>query len=101
MENSNQLMKFRIENNKLIMEISIDDLVKLVNEDPENFDGDKAILKIKEDKKDELAKYIIEHLVDDNRDNENLTNWAIPFQSVFDNLYIDIHKDFCEYLEED
>ena len=97
---NDSIMKFKIEDDKLKMEISIEDLIFLVKEDPENYDGEDTILTVKEDKKQEFVNYIINHLEDINMDNENLLNWSVPFQGAFDELYVDRYQDFCEYKED-
>ena len=95
-----QLMKFKIEDNKLKMEIGIDDLIWLFKTSEANFDGrDSQIAKIKADKKEEFIKFIIDYLKDMNRDNENITNWAKHFEDCFYEI-IEGYEDFCMYKED-
>lgn len=95
-----QLMKFRIEDNKLKMEIKINDLIWLFKTSEANFDGDEGqIAKVKKDKKEEFVQYIINYLKDMNRDNENITNWAGPFEDCFYEI-IEGYEDFCKYKED-
>lgn len=93
-----QLMKFKIEDNKLKMEIRINDLIWLFKTSNANFDGESQIAKVKKDKKEDFTKYTIEYLKDMNIDNENITNWAKPFEDCFYSI-VEGYEDFCKYKE--
>lgn len=95
-----QLMKFKIEDNKLKMEIKINDLIWLFKTSEANFDGgDSQIAKVKTEKKEEFVKFVIEYLKDMNIDNENITNWAKPFEDCFYEI-VEGYEDFCKYRED-
>lgn len=96
-----QLMKFKIEDNKLKMEIKINDLLWLFKTSEVNdFYGDgQTIAKVKNDKKEEFVKFIIDYLKDMNVDNENITNWAEPFENCFREI-VEGYEDFCKYKEQ-
>lgn len=93
-----QLMKFKIEDNKLKMEIKISDLIWLFKTSEVNFDGEGQIAKVKKDKKQEFIEYIIDYLKDENIDNGNLRNWAEPFENCFYDI-VEGYEDFCKYSE--
>lgn len=97
--NKEQLMKFKIEDNKLKMEIKINDLLWLFKTSEVNFDGEGQIAKVKNDKKEEFIKFIINYLKDENVDNENITNWAEPFENCFREI-VEGYEDFCKYKEQ-
>lgn len=90
-----QLMKFKIEDNKLKMEIKINDLLWLFKTSEVNFDGEGQIAKVKNDKKEEFIKFIINYLEDVNANNENITNWAEPFENCFCEI-VEGYEDFCK-----
>lgn len=95
-----QLMKFKIEDNKLKMEIKINDLIWLFKTSEANFDGkDSQIAKVKTNKKEEFIKFIIEYLKDIDINNENITNWAKPFEDCFYKI-VEGYEDFCKYKED-
>lgn len=93
-------MKFKVEDNKLKMEIKINDLIWLFKTSEANFDGeDSQIAKVKKDKKEDFIKYIIDYLQDINTKNENITNWAEPFENCFYEI-AEGYEDFCKYKED-
>lgn len=95
-----QLMKFKVEDNKLKMEIKINDLLWLFKSSEVNFDGrDGQIAKVKKDKKEEFVKFLIEYLQDYNKNNENITNWAGMFEDAFYEV-VEGYYDFCKYMED-
>lgn len=94
-----QLMKFKIEDNKLKMEIKINDLLFLFKTSEANFDGDSGqIAKVKKDNKEQFINYIIEYLQEPSYDNENLVNWAEPFEKAFYEI-VEGYEDFCKYKD--
>lgn len=100
MKVNEQLMKFKIEDNKLKMEIKISDLIWLFKTSEANFDGGEGqIAKVKKDKKEEFIEYIIDYLKDENIDNGNLRNWAVPFENCFYDI-VEGYEDFCKYSEQ-
>lgn len=100
MSNKKQLMQIKVEENKLKMEIKINDLIWLFKTSEANFDGgDSQIAKVKKDKKEAFIKFIIDYLQDINTNNENITNWAKPFEDCFYEI-IEGYEDFCKYKED-
>jgi len=100
-EFNNQLLKFKITNDKIKMEISLKDLVSLFNTDPNNFDGDKPFVKIKAGKRQEFAEYIVNMLMDESPNNGDNTRWADPFADIFMEIFEGAEDDFCKYTSED
>lgn len=96
--NTEQLMKFKVEDNKLKMEIKINDLIWLFKTSSENFDGESQIAKVKKDKKDEFIKYIIDYLREPYLNDENIVNWAAPFEDCFIKI-LEGYEDFCKYKD--
>lgn len=95
MSKSKQLMNFKIEDNKLKMEIKIKDLVFLFKTSPQNYDGETMIAKIKKDKEIEFVNFIIDFLQEPNRD-ENITNWGAMIECAFEEI-LDGDEEFCKY----
>lgn len=99
MTEEGQLMKFKIEDNKLKMEIKITDLLYLFKTSEANFDGEKGqIAKVKKECKEQFANYIIEYLKGPSYDNENISNWAEPFERAFYEI-VEGYEEFCKYKE--
>lgn len=98
MSKAEQLMKFKIEDNKLKMEIKINDLVWLFKTSEKNYDGETQLAKIKKDKKEDFINYIIEFLQEPSSNNENITNWAEPFEMCFEEIICG-YENFCKYKE--
>lgn len=93
-----QLMKFKVEDNKLKMEIKINDLLWLFKTSENNFDGESQIAKVKKDKKEQFINFIIQYLQEPNYDNENIVNWAEPFENAFNEI-LEGYEDFCKYKD--
>lgn len=96
MSKSKQLMNFKIEDNKLKMEIKIKDLVFLFKTSPQNYDGETMIAKIKKDKEIEFVNFIIDFLQEPNRADENITNWGAMIECAFEEI-LDGDEEFCKY----
>ena len=96
-EFNDQLLKFKITNNKLKMEISLKDLVWLFHNSPDNtYDGENIGAKIKRGRRQEFAEYIVNMLMDDSPNNGNNTRWGEPFEDVFMEIF-EGDEDFCKY----
>ena len=99
-EFNDQLMKFKITNDKLKMEISLKDSVWLFHNSPDNCNEDGSGLgaKVKRGKRQEFAEYIVESLMDESTDGGNGDNvvWGIPFEEVFMRIF-EGAEDFCKY----
>ena len=81
------IMDIKVENGKLKMEISIEDLIFLLNTDPNNVDdgGEAPLCVVKQDKKREFAERVAELLqreCDMTYDSGD-PRWAIPFNDIF------------------
>jgi hypothetical protein len=100
MENNEQLMKFKITNNKLKMEIKIADLVWLFHNSPNNMgvNGEGLYAKVKRGKRREFAEYIVEMLSDYNPQDENNTRWGQPLEDIFNEIF-EGAEDFCKYCD--
>ncbi len=93
-----QLMEFKVEDNKLKMEIKINDLLWLFKTSENNFDGESQIAKVKKDGKEQFINFIIQYLQEPNYDNENIVNWAELFENAFNEI-LEGDEDFCKYKE--
>ena len=93
-----QLMEFKVEDNKLKMEIKINDLLWLFKTSENNFDGESQIAKVKKDGKEQFISFIIQYLQEPNYDNENIVNWAELFENAFNEI-LEGDEDFCKYKE--
>lgn len=91
-----QLMKFKVEDNKLKMEIKINDLLWLFKTSENNFDGESQIAKITRDNKEKFINYIIEYLQEPSCNNENIVNWAESFENAFNEI-LEGDEEFCKY----
>jgi len=100
-EFNTNLLKFKITNDKIKMEISLKDLVALFNTDPNNYDGDKAVAKIRAGKRQEFAEHIVTMLMDESQYDGNNTKWSQPFSDIFSDILEGAEDEFCKYIEED
>lgn len=92
-------MKFKVENNKLKMEIKINDLIFLFKTSEANFDGESSqIAKVKKDDKEQFVQFIIDYLQEPSYDNENIVNWAELFEKAFYEI-VEGYEDFCKYKD--
>lgn len=91
-------MEFKVEDNKLKMEIKINDLLWLFKTSENNFDGESQIAKVKKDGKEQFINFIIQYLQEPNYDNENIVNWAELFENAFNEI-LEGDEDFCKYKE--
>lgn len=85
-----QMMDIKVENGKLKMEISIEDLIFLLNTDPGNINNtdDGPFNMIKPGKEHEFAKKVAELLYEprDTSYKDWIPRWAIPFNEIFEEL---------------
>lgn len=99
-KNDDQLMKFRVTQDKLKMEINLRDLVKLFEDSPDNYGGDGEHVRIKRGRRRDFAECIVRHLKDDADYERDCFRWSEPFIDIF-NLITESDEDFCHYEEED
>jgi len=92
------LMKFAIDDSKLKMEISLDDLVFLFENCPNNMDdcGNCPGYKIKPDMKQEFAEYVVRMLLDDAPYERDAIRIGEPFDDIFEGI-MESYEDFCQY----
>ena len=83
---------------ELVARISVDDLVKLFDESPMNFDYDHQIAKVKDPIK--FTEYVIQQLWEPAPFEADDIVWAQPLTYIFQNLLEDYKPDFLEYIEE-
>jgi hypothetical protein len=94
---NNQVMKFTITSDKLKMEMSLQDLVWLFHNSPNNtYDGENIGAKVKPGMRQEFAEFIVKFLMDDARNESDNTNWSEPFENAFLEI-IEGAEDFCKY----
>lgn len=96
------LMKFSIGDNKLRMEISLDDLVFLFENCPNNMDnyGNYPGYKIKPDMKQEFAEYMVRMLLDDAPNERDTIRIGEPFDDIFEGI-MEGYEDFCTYPDDE
>lgn len=103
-EYNDQLLKIKVTNNKLKMEISLKDLVELFEQSPNNtYDGENTGVKVKRGKRQEFAQFIVENLLDDSSIGDygdGLPVWGVPFEEVFMRIIEGAEDDFCKYMNE-
>lgn len=94
------LMKFALDENKLRMEISLDDLVFLFENHSNNMDdyGNYPGYKIKPDMKQEFAEYVIRMLLDDAPNERDTIRIGEPFDDIFEEI-MEGCEDFCQCLD--
>jgi hypothetical protein len=95
-EYNNQLMKFKITDNKLEMSIKIDDIVWLFHNSPDNFNGNGIAVKVKKGKEKEFAEYVLKYLMDFECDSHN-TNWSAKFDEAFNTVLCGAENEICDY----
>lgn len=107
--NENGVCKFTIERQdnygsqrtyplQLVARINVDDLVKLFDEAPTNFDGENPVCKVKDPIK--FTKFVIERLYDDAPYEADDVVWAQPLTYIFEQLLEDYKPEFLEYFDE-
>lgn len=95
------LLKFKITNDKLKMEIKLSDLVWLFRNSPDNVadDGEHEFCRVRRGKNQEFAEAFIGMLMDDSPHNENDTRWGHMFEEAFEELR-ESAADFLKYYDE-
>ena len=101
--NENGICKFAIEREdshslQLVARINVDDLVKLFDEAPTNFDGENPVCKVKDPIK--FTEFVIRRLWDDAPYEADDVVWAQPLTYIFEELLEDYKPEFLEYFEE-
>lgn len=99
MKLDDQLLKFEIVDGSVICKINIEDLVWAfehnINSNPDNMP------KIVKGKEKEFAKYVIEYLMDEDKNNGNNTNWSTPFENCFEEILESAEEFYIEPYDED
>ena len=81
-----QKMKIEYTNDKLKMEISIQDLIELFETSEFNYNGESNLYKIKEHEKMAFVKYIIDYLYDFSSEDSNIVRWAQPLENCWEDM---------------
>lgn len=79
-ENNEQLMKIKVDNSKLCMQISIKDLKYLFETDSENFDESK----VQRGKQKEFAEWVAKMLLEESDQETGEPYWFNPFRGIFE-----------------
>ena len=100
-EYNDQLMKFKITNDKLKMEIKLSDLVWLFRNSPDNVadDGEHEFCRVIRGKNQEFAEAVVELLRDECPRNEKDTRWGHMMEDVFQELR-ESAADFLKYYDD-
>ncbi len=100
-KNDEHLMKFRITNDKLKMEIKLSDLVWLFHNSPNNVadDGESEFCRVKKGMKLQFAEEVVKMLMDQSPNNENNMRWSDPFESIFQEI-TESAADFLKYYDD-
>ncbi len=100
-----QLMKFKITNDKLKMEISIKSLVWLFHNSPNNIDeSGEQFFKVKRGKRREFAEWIVEQLQDEaERSSDGEVSWGVPFEDAFNKIFegYELCDEFVVFKEDE
>lgn len=101
-EFNDHLMKFKITNDKLKMEITLKDLAWLFHNSPENIadDGDSPFAKIKPGKRQEFAERLVKILMDDAEYERDCFKWSEPFENAFLKM-TESAEEFLKYNDKD
>jgi len=100
-EFNDQVMKFKITNDKLKMEIKLSDLAWLLKNSPNNIgdNGDEDYCHVRKGKNKEFAEYVINMLMDESPNDGNNTRWAEPFENIFEEVMESVEDGFIKYNE--
>lgn len=100
-EYNDQLMKFKITNDKLKMEIKLSDLVWLFRNSPSNVadDGEHEFCRVIRGKNKEFTEAVVELLRDESPENENDTRWGHTLENVFEEIR-ESAADFLKYYDD-
>lgn len=100
-EFNDQLLKFKITNDKLKMEIKLSDLAWLFRNSPDNvaYDGEHELCRVKRGKNLEFAEKLVRVLMDDSPENENDVRWGHALESAFEEIR-ESGADFLKYYDE-
>jgi hypothetical protein len=100
-EFNKQALKFKITEDKIKMEITLEDLKNIFELAPNNtYDGENIAVTIKEDRLQDFTEYVVRFLLDDEFQDSSMPNWGVPFQRAFDEI-IEGYEDFGKYTEYD
>ena len=94
-----QIMKFEITKSKLKMEITLKDLAWLLENSPNNYGEVGEAVKVKRGKRQELAEYAVNMLMDFEDSDE--TRWAKPFEDIFMEIFEGAEDEFIKYPKEE
>lgn len=98
--NKKSTLRFHIDNDKIKAEMNIDDLVYLFNTHKYNFDGEKPVALVRQERKQDFAKAVIEKLQEESLYELDCIRWAEPIENIFDE-FLEEDKAFLKYGEFD
>lgn len=100
-EFKDQLMKFKITNDKLKMEIKLSDLAWLFRNSPDNVadDGEHEFCRVKRGRNREFVEAVVEMLRDESPENGNDTRWGRALEDVFQEIR-ESAADFLKYHDD-
>jgi len=86
-EANNQIMKFKVTNDKLKMEITLKDLVWLFHNSPNNIEDDKLFAKVIPGKRKEFAEWVVSMMNSGSPDNEENPVWGQLLEEIFNIIF--------------
>jgi len=92
------IMKFKLEKNKLKMEISIEDIIKLFEENPWNNMGGEPFAIVRPEKKEEFVKAFLAALQEES-DLAKVPVWGLSFEKACETI-LESCADFLKYHDE-
>ena len=95
-----QLLSFKVDENGITMNISLEDLKYLFENSEVNFDGEDCYAKIKDGKEVEFAKKVVKVLQDDDPYDPKELVWSTMFTHAFEEIVEDASDDVLNYREE-
>ncbi len=91
-------MKFKLEKNKVQMEISVENLIKLFEENPWNNLGAEPFATVRTEKKEEFVKAFLSALQEES-DISKVPVWGLGFEKACE-IILESCADFLKYHDE-
>ncbi|MCI8993153.1 MAG: hypothetical protein HFG80_10625 [Eubacterium sp.] len=100
-EYNDQLMKFKITNDKLKMEIKLSDLAWFFRNSPDNVapDVEHEFCRVRRGKNREFAEKVVKLLMDESPENENDVRWGHMLESAFEEIR-ESGANFLKYYDD-
>ena len=102
-EFNDHLLKFKITNDKLKMEISLKDLAWLFHNSPNNvskYNDELPFARIKPGRRQEFAEHLVKILMDDAEYERDCFKWSEPFENAFEEI-LESAGEFLKYTDDD